>query len=284
MRLSSGITVAALAVFTLFPDLQGWLPRPDAWDDVYAHEGRSVGPLMNPNDLAYAACALALLHIALLPTRRVRGLDRVLLGIVLASAATCVVESGSRSGFIGITEALAFLAASRRISLSTRAVIVTVGVVIFAAGMAYSAVFETRLSRAYQMGMREENVYTRVDAQALAVRTALAYPLGVGFTSFARISARTGDVPFTTSDSVYFDTLLGAGFLGFACFLALIARRGCALSRASAGTQREAVLKAGLLAFLFFGAATVVPISVFLSPLFFSLVGAAAFSDADGGE
>jgi hypothetical protein len=41
------------------------------------------------------------------------------------------------------------------------------------------------------------------------------------------------------------------------------------------------VLKGGLVAFLFFGTATVVPISVFLSPLFFSIVSAAAYADGD---
>ena len=39
------------------------------------------------------------------------------------------------------------------------------------------------------------------------------------------------------------------------------------------------MLRAGVVAFLIFGTATVVPISVFLSPLFFQIVGAAAYPD-----
>ena len=98
-----------------------------------------------------------------------------------------------------------------------------------------------------------------------------------------RATARTGDRSFTTSDSVYLDTLLGAGFLGLACLLGLLHLAWRHVGRAAGpASRRGAVLKGGLLAFLCFGTATVVPISVFLSPLFFSIVGAATYVDADG--
>jgi O-antigen ligase len=275
------VAVTALAIFTLFPELQNHLPRPDAWDDLFAAEGRAIGPLTNPNDLAYAAIALGILHGALLPGRP-RLADRALLAVVLAAAAYCIVTSGSRSGFLGLAAAVAFFLASSRVSLSSRVAVLAAAATMLVAGLTYSAVFESRLTRAYQQGLQEENVYTRLDAQALAARTALVYPLGVGYTDFARVSARTGERAFTTSDSVYFDTLLGAGFLGLACLLALLYAAWRHISRtAGASSRRGAVLKGGLVAFLFFGTATVVPISVFLSPLFFSIVGAAAYADGD---
>lgn len=281
MRLSSALAVTGLAAFTLFPDLQSHLPRPDAWDDLFAAEGRAIGPLTNPNDLAYAAVALAVLHGALLP-RAPRLADRALLGLVLAAAATCAVSSGSRSGFLGLTAALVFILSRSQVALSTRVAVLCAAVAMFVVGMTYSNVFETRLSRAYQQGLGEENVYTRLDAQALAVRTALVYPLGVGYTDFARATARTGDRSFTTADSVYLDTLLGAGFLGLACLLGLVFVAWRHVGRAAgAGSRRAAVLRGGIVAFLFFGTATVVPISVFLSPLFFSIVGAASYAGAE---
>jgi O-antigen ligase len=282
IRLSTALAVTALAVFTLFPDLQSYLPRPDAWDDLFAAEGRAIGPLTNPNDLAYAAVALAALHAALVPARP-RLADRALLVVVLAAAATCAVSSGSRSGFLGLAAGLLFLLSRSQVSLSTRAAVLVAAVAMFVAGMTYSAVFESRLSRAYDQGLHEENVYTRLDAQALAVRTALVYPFGVGYTDFARATARTGDRPFTTADSVYLDTLLGAGFPGLACLLALFVVAWGHIGRAARpASRRSAVLKGGIVAFLFFGTATVVPISVFLSPLFFSLVAGASYFGAEG--
>ena len=280
IRLASALAAIALAVFTLFPELQSHLPRPDAWDDLFAAEGRAVGPLTNPNDLAYAAIALAILHGALLP-RRPRLADRALLVAVLAAGATCAVTSGSRSGVLGLAAGVAYMLASSRVTLATRAAVLATTVAVFLGGIAYSAVFESRLAHAYQKGLQEENVYTRLEAQALAARTALVYPLGVGYTDFARVTARTGDVSFTTADSVYLDTLLGAGFLGLAGLLALLHVAWRHVGRAAGpASLRGAVLRGGLVAFFIFGTATVVPISVFLSPLFFSLVAAASYADA----
>ena len=282
MRLAAAGAVTALAVFTLFPDLQAWLPRPDAWDDVFAGEGRAVGPLTNPNDLAYAAIGLAFLHGALLP-RRLRLVDRVLLAVTLGAAATCVVSSGSRSAFLGLVAGLAFVLTSSRVALATRAVVLVAGAALFLAGMTWSTIFESRLTRAYRLGLSEENISSRLDAQVLAASLAVANPLGVGFTSFERVSARTSEAPFTTADSVYFDTLLGAGFPGLLCLLALVGIAWRHVGRAAAGASRPAaLLRGGLVAFLVFGTATVVPISVFLAPIFFSLVGAASCADPDG--
>jgi hypothetical protein len=105
----------------------------------------------------------------------------------------------------------------------------------------------------------------------------------VGYTGFARASsAGRPTLTLVTSDSLYFDTLLAAGFPGILCLLSLllIAWRHVACSRA-ASLPGVRILKGGLLAFAVFGTATVVPISVFLSPLFFSIAGAASFLNDD---
>ena len=41
-------------------------------------------------------------------------------------------------------------------------------------GLTQSTVFEDRLSRAYREGLGEENVYSRIDAQWLALRTSIS--------------------------------------------------------------------------------------------------------------
>ena len=75
--------------------------------------------------------------------------------------------------------------------------------------------------------------------------------------------------------------VIGAGFAGLLCLLALLwtawRHVGRSLSPDDPGTH---VRRAGLVAFLAFGMATVVPVSVFLAPLFFSIIGSAAYGRA----
>jgi len=150
------------------------------------------------------------------------------------------------------------------------------------AGLSYSTVFEQRLSKAYHEGFSEENVSTRLDAQWLATRASLSHPFGVGYTGLKRAMNETTSFGLATTDSVYCDTLLGAGFAGLLCLLALLwtAWRHIALCL-PARDPRAHALRSGLVAFVMFGAATVVPVSVYLAPLFFTLVGSAAYADAD---
>jgi hypothetical protein len=105
----------------------------------------------------------------------------------------------------------------------------------------------------------------------------------VGFSEFEAATSRAGTyLTLPTTDSVYFDTLLGAGFLGLFCLLGLFWTAWRHVGRSVVvGRRRAHLLKAGLVAFLLFGSATVVPVSIFLSPLFFSLVGMASYAHDD---
>lgn len=272
------LTLLMLAAMTLFPALQEQLPRPEDWD-AEARGDRATGSVTNPNDLAYAAVALFILHGALWPLRA-RARDWILLCISLGAAGTCLVSSGSRSGVIGAGAALLFATLSSRIGLRTKVALLAAAAVVVAAGWSKSAVFEERLGHAYREGLYEINVASRLDAQWLAVLTAASYPAGVGFTSFGEATAnRRTYFVLGTSDSVYFDTLLGAGFLGLLALLWLFWLCWRQALRGQAGFHRASLLRAGMVAFFVFGLATVVPVSVFLAPLFFTLVGASSYPE-----
>ncbi|MBI5549658.1 MAG: O-antigen ligase family protein [Deltaproteobacteria bacterium] len=282
VRAVTFVSTAGLVLFTYLPELQQMLPRPETWDPVTL-EDRASGALTNPNDLSYAALALAILHTACLP-RRPTLASRVLLGLVLAGSAMCLVASGSRSGVLGAAGALLYIVSASDIRFSAKLGLIAAAAVTVAVGLSSGGVFQERMGSVYSHGLGEENVSSRLDAQALAIRTSLSHPFGVGFTGFARAAAAEGPSPLTlvTSDSVYFDTLLGAGYPGLICLVALLllAWRHVTRSRA-AGDPGGGVLKGGLIAFALFGTATVVPVSVFLAPLFFSLAGAASYSHDD---
>jgi hypothetical protein len=274
------LTLAILAAFTLDPSLQARLPRPEDWN-AEAMADRATGSVTNPNDLAYASVSLFVLYGALWP-RRARAGSWVLLAFALAAAGVCLVSSGSRSGVIGAGAALGYVLLSARIGLRTKAALIAAAVTVVAAGWSRSTVFEERLGRAYREGLGEINVYSRLDAQWLAVRAAVAHPVGVGFTSFGEVTAaeRTYFV-LGTADSVYVDTLLGAGFAGLLLLLGLFWLAWRQTARGAADARRASVLRAGLVAFFVFGLATVVPVSVFLAPLFFTLAAASAYPEAE---
>ncbi len=288
------LTLAVLATFTLYPGLQERLPRPEDFD-AEAMADRATGSVTNPNDLAYASVSLFILHAALWP-RHARAWSWALLAVALTAAGICLVSSGSRSGVIGAGAALVYVMLSSRIGVRGKVALLAATASVVAAGWTRSAVFEERLGRAAREGLYEINVYSRLDAQWLAVRTAAAHPAGVGYTSFGEATAneRTYFV-LGTSDSVYVDTLLGAGFLGLLALLWLFwlawrqtargegvegsARRWGEGEARAIGARRASVLRSGLLAFFVFGLATVVPVSVFLAPLFFTLAAASAYPE-----
>jgi O-antigen ligase len=283
-RALTAVMIAVLVAFTFDPTLQDWLPRPEDWDaDIFASEQRATGSVTNPNDLAYASVALFILHGAFFP-RRPGFLDRLVLVAALAGSATCLISSGSRSGVMGAAGALLFLVLTSNLRIRTKAGLVMAGWLAFVAGLSYSTVFDRRLMGAYREGLSEDNISSRLDGQWLALRTTFDHPFGVGYGGLARAVPRESSIlQYGTSDSVYFDTLLGAGFLGLACLLALfwMGWRQVAVARPR-DDPRAHVLKAGIVAFLLFGTATVVPISIFLSPLFFQMIGAAAYPDEQG--
>ncbi len=221
-RVLTVLCMAAMVLFTLRPELQAYLPRPTTWDPT-AMDDRPTGLLTNPNDLAYASVALAVLHAAFLP-RPSGPLNRALLAATLAGAAVCVVSSGSRSGLIGSAGALAFLTLASGVRWRSKVVLLAVSGVVIAAGLSTSPLFHERIERFYRQRLGDENVSSRLEAQAIAVQASVAHPLGVGYQNFLPATANLRRrYAFTTSDSVYVDTLLAAGFLGLAALLGLLA-------------------------------------------------------------
>ena len=279
----AAIMIGVLVAFTFDPTLQDWLPRPENWDaDIFASEQRATGSVTNPNDLAYASVALLILHAAFLP-RRANIFDRLLLVAALAGSAPCLISSGSRSGVMGAAGALLFVVLTSSIRIRSKVGLLLAAWLTVVAGLSYSVVFDKRLMGAYREGLSEGNISSRLSGQWLALRTTVENPFGVGYAGLARASARESSIlQYGTSDSVYFDTLLGAGVLGLLCLLVLfwMGWRHIGVARPP-DDPRAHLLKAGLVAFLLFGTATVVPISIFLSPLFFQTIGAAAYPDRD---
>jgi hypothetical protein len=281
------LTLVTLAVFSLVPPLRVYLPRPADFD----LEGiglRGTGLVTNPNDLAYCSIGLALLWVGLLPASP-RPRDRVLLAVALAACGVCVVVSASRSGLLGGAAALAYLIVSRELRAPTKLALGICAALVVAWGLSSSESFRERVVRAYVQGRQEVNVSSRLQAQWVAARASLEHPLGVGYTNFAAATrGRESGFTLEGSDSVYFDTLLGAGFAGLALLLLLF--HACwrhAGAFEEGGPLRARALRAALLAFFVFGAASVIPIAVSLSPLFFTIAAAAAYPDAappDGAE
>jgi O-antigen ligase len=272
------LSMAAMVLFVAVPQLQAHLPRPAAWDPADMDD-RPTGLLTNANDLAYAAVGLAVLHAASLP-RRARLAARAALAATLAGGAYCVLSSGSRSGLLGSTVAVAFVVLVSRIRWRTKALLLGVSAAAIVAGLSASAIFHERMERFYRERLADENVSSRLEAQWIAVQTSVAKPLGVGYQNFLPATSNIRErYAFTTSDSVYTDTLLGAGFLGLAALLLVLGLAWHAAS--SRGDDGRRVRQAGLLAFLFFGTASVIPMSVFVAPLFFWIPAAGVLAGDD---
>jgi O-antigen ligase len=271
LRVLTVAAIAALVVFALRPELHDLLPKPDDWEEG-REMVRAAGLGMNPNNLAYGAVALAILHGALMP-RRSGTSARLLLLLVLAGTAVCVVLSGSRSGLVGAVGALAFLLLRTRMSARAKLGLCVGAAAALVVGLQVNPTFQERLGRLYQLGANEANVAGRMHAQGLAVRAAGEHPFGVGFRNIGW-AARSNQTyyAFATSDSAYVDTLLGAGVPGLLAFLLLLRLGWRHVARTGRRDRAESVLQAGLVAFFVFSMATVVPLSVFLAPLFFTII------------
>jgi O-antigen ligase len=282
LRVLTALGMATFVVFALRPELHELLPRPDDYQDVLRE--RAMGTGMNPNNLAYAAIALALLHAALLPRRAGLG-GKLALGAVLAGSGFCVVVSGSRSGLAGGVAALGYLVARSPMGAKAKLAVSTGAVAVLVVGLSLSPVFQERLGRLYREGTGEANVQGRIHAQWLATRAAMEHPFGVGYRNiqWASRSSET-HYAFATTDSVYLDTLLGAGVPGLLALLLLFRACWRRISQVREHPRVERTLRAGLVAFLLFGAATVVPMSIFLAPLFYAVVsGGSCVGDAREG-
>lgn len=266
--------IAALVLFTVKPELTAMLPRPEEFDAEAGERATGLGT--NPNDLAYTAIALAVLHGAFAARRRDLG-ARVLLGVALTGAAACVVASGSRSGLLGGGVALAFYLVAARVHVSAKLAVAAIAVAAVIVGVSSSGVFQERLRRLAAHGAREQNVSARAEAQWVALKQSLDHPFGVGFRNIGRGAyAQEASFTFHTTDSVYFDTLVGAGLAGLLALLFLFWICWRHVARTGGASPSVPVLHSGMVAFLAFGVATVVPISVFLSPLFFLIVSGAS--------
>jgi O-antigen ligase len=283
LRVLTALAMATFVVFALRPELHDLLPKPDDWQEGIGRD-RAMGIGMNPNNLAYAAIALAVLHGALLP-RRAGGLGELALGAVLAGAGFCVVVSGSRSGLVGGVVALGYLIARSPMGAKAKLAVSAGTVAVLVVGLSVSPVFQERLGRLYREGMGEANVQGRMHAQWLAARASLEHPLGVGYRNIQWASRSTDTYyAFATTDSVYLDTLLGAGVPGLLALVLLFRACWRRISRAREHPRVEITLRAGFVAFLTFGAATVVPMSIFLAPLFYAVVsGGSCAGDARDG-
>jgi O-antigen ligase len=277
-RVLSLLAMAAMVLFVARPELQAHLPRPATWNPAEMDD-RPTGLLTNANDLAYASVGLAVLHAAFFP-RRAGLLARAALAATLAGAGYCVLSSGSRSGLIGSLLAVAFVILVSRIGWRTKALLVAVSVAAVMGGLSASAVFRDRIERFYRERLADENVSSRLEAQWIAVQASMERPLGVGYQNFLAATSNIREsYAFTTSDSVYTDTLLGAGYLGLA---ALLATFGLAWHLATGrGGDGKRIRQAGLVAFLFFGTASVIPISIFVAPLFFWIPAAGVLAADD---
>lgn len=277
-RVLSLLCMGAMVLFVARPELQAHLPRPATWDPADMDD-RPTGLLTNANDLAYASVGLAVLHAAFFP-RRAGIAARLGLATTLAGAGYCVLSSGSRSGLIGSLLAVGFVVLVSRIRWRTKALLLAVSVAAVMGGLSASAVFRDRIERFYRERLADENVSSRLEAQWIAVQASAARPLGVGYQNFLpATSSLRESYAFTTSDSVYTDTLLGAGVLGLA---ALLGTLGLAWHLASGrGDDGRRIRQAGLVAFLFFGTASVIPISIFVAPLFFWIPAAGVVAGAE---
>jgi hypothetical protein len=273
-RFITAVATAALTAFSLWPELATSLPRPDSFEGI--NTDRAVGLGTDPNDLAYVAFATLILHGAFLP-RPARIWDLLLLFAVLVGAAFCIVTSGSRSGLLGSTGALLYVLARSRIRPRVKIVLLGSFVAMLFLGLSASVVFSERVNRAYKSGIHEENLFARIEAQQTALRASLHYPFGVGFRNIRWATERAqAKFAILTTDNVYLDTLLGAGFPGLMALLLLFKASWKHVGSSGGGSQSTSIFRAGIVAFLIFGLATVVPFSVFLAPLFFSIVSGAS--------
>ena len=275
------LAAVAMTLFALRPDLRAALPVQAVVADGFGAGDRQSGLVANPNDYAYIALLAFAMLAALAAGRDVRRPVRYALGLAGAiGACGALVLSGSRSGLAGLLVAVAYLLARGRLSLPRRALVVAALAALLLAGIWGSDVFRERLVRLYDQGTAESSLAGRLDAQQVLLSVWLANPLGVGYQNFVPVSRHfSGARPFVDvqgADSIYVDTLAASGVLGFASLLALLWSSWRYLGRWAGGRWLPAdLLRAGWLAVVAIGLSTIVPLSVFIAPYFFLLIGCA---------
>lgn len=275
------IGLIALFIFSMYPELQYILPVHSSSDVLYAEmfAERATGLISNPNDFAYISiiiCA-SVVAISFLTSLRYRT-DRLLVYMAILIGAANLVVSGSRSAVLGTLAGLLYWIATTKIALGRKLFLIVFTIGAAFTGIATSETFSQRMKRVVENGAGEENVSSRLEAQYIAFSGFLENPLGVGYANFNEATrtliSGSSISQLDGSDSIYFDTLLGAGIIGFLTLLLLY--RDCwhnVLARDKRYRNASVILKSICIAVFMFGFATVAPISVFVAPFFFLMIG-----------
>ena len=271
----------AMTLFALHPALRAALPVQAVVAEGFGAGNRQSGLVANPNDYAYISILALAMLAALAAGRDVRRPIRYALGLA-GAVGTCgaLALSGSRSGLVGLLAVVAYLLVRGRLSVPRKGLVALAVVVLLVAGLGGSAVFRERLARLYDQGTAEPSLAGRLADQQVLLTVWLDNPLGVGYQNFVPVSRRfSGAQPFVDvegADSIYVDTLAASGPLGLLALLALLWSGWRYLGRWRGGRPLQTdLLRAGWLAMVVIGLSTIAPLSVFIAPYFFLLIGCA---------
>jgi hypothetical protein len=264
-----------------FTGYQDKLPLFTHFSDLSAGQiFRPTGAVSNPNDYAYISIAgLAFAMAWWFSAKRPSTLPRLLCITALIGALYGIVTSGSRSAVAGLLCGAIYYMMKRRIGIATKVGLVGGLLVIIIAGWQLSEVFRERMDAVITQGSQEMNVISRLEAQSIALKTWIVWPLGVGFSNMPEATTpyASGAQWVTAvqgSDNIYIDVLLGSGIEGLAFLLLCFA--GCwKLAKIAPFGPRTGVFRSAIVGLLCCGFATMVPASVFVAPFFFTLVGLA---------
>jgi hypothetical protein len=244
---------------------------------------RPTGAVSNPNDYGYISILGLAFGVAMYFTTRFAPISRLLYSTAIVASLYGVVTSGSRSAIVGVFGGAMYFIAKRGVSIPKKFGLVSLMVLVLVVGWKGSSVFQQRMDSAITQKLGEANVAGRTEAQSIALRTSLAWPMGVGFSNmFAATSPYVGDAQLVVavqgSDNIYVDFLLGAGVFGLASLL--LCFRACwGLARTATLTPKRVVLQAAIVCILITGLGSISPASMFVAPFFFALVGVAALPE-----
>ena len=273
--------IALLTLSTLVPEIADAMPVRTRIEDIAGLGKRAIGLITNPNDLAYLmVCGAVVLLAIQLAQRRMTTPQLLWVAAGTAAAGFSLVGTGSRSGVLGAAAAAAFYVLKGAGKTRQKICLLLALSAAAVCAVQFSEVFQERMQSVYAEGTGEINISSRFDAQEMAVRAAFLNPLGVGYGNFAMVTKQLSRGKFVSevdgSDSAYVDTLLGAGFLGLASLLTCFALCYRYVSPTCPPERRPlTVLQCGAIAMFVFGLATVSPIAVFVSPMFFFMIGVA---------
>lgn len=268
-----------------FTDYQDKLPLFTHFTDLSAGQAfRPTGAISNPNDYAYISIAgLAFAMAWWLSAKGSSTLPRLLCVAAMVASLYGIVTSGSRSAIAGLLCGAMYYTVKRGFSTAAKVGLVGLLVLIVSVGWQLSEVFRERMDAAITQGAQEMNVISRLEAQTIALRAWIAWPLGVGFSNMPEATTPYASgaqwvAAVQGSDNIYVDVLLGAGINGLAFLLLCFA--GCwKLATSAPLGPRTGVFRSAIVCFFCCGFATMAPATVFVAPFFFTLVGLAALPE-----